>query len=527
MISKSIRSAVGRVLSLWRKNRDLANIDGPHGASLDLFVRRVGQSVTGLLTPSGAAFLHQIVYATVVLGARLTIRAVEIYGRLTKQSISARSLGNWPNRPYKAPDYLNVHLQNYYDCTVIPRRGRSPGLLTRLITMLARIFRIVFVVNIAPGTGHNTVELDFFLRQAYAGELDRRARYVFLRLPNNFHNDTVALYRRHFWFASSNRLLRNLLMPTIVANPDLRIDCGLSRLKWHLREDGTYSQPPGGQTFLYQISKEENREAWLRYYRLRARTANIAPLSDGLAPDQALLDFLGGGCEKLALFHCKFHIANATAAPTQPLAYVAAMRHLKEQGYRIVHVGREPMPEEFKALGVLNYAESDIASYRHDLQLFACAKIAVTAGSGIALLPDCMDIPFVYCDSWHVGMPMASQRCVIVPSLVEENLSGRTLTFQEQIDLYFELADKGDEIFPTDKYTARNASAEDVLAAVDEVLALENDATRPFTQLQMHFRALDKSGLTEASRARVSEAFLGRHADLLVNPKQREEEATK
>ncbi|HEV2263947.1 MAG TPA: TIGR04372 family glycosyltransferase [Stellaceae bacterium] len=476
-------------------------------------IGRIGRVLTRALTPGPAAAFAQAVWCIGTILARGGVRAVELYGRLLNQVLSASRLGNWANRSLRMPDYIRDHMQDYYDSEIVPARARNPGPVTTLLYLIARGLRVIFVVNIAPGTGHNTVEIDYFLRRLYSGELDRRARYIFLRLPTNFHIDTVALYRRHFWAASSNRFVRNLIAPVIAAHPEVRLDCGLSRLKWHLRDDLSFSRPPRGQSFLYQVSKEENRQAWLNYYRLRARTGSLTPLSDGLTPDLDLRAFLGS-TERLALFHVKFHVANATAAPTDPSAYLEAMKFLKSEGYRVVHVGREPMPEVFKSLGVINYAESPVASYRHDLQLFAIADLAVTAGSGIALLPDCMGVPFVYLDSWHLGMPMASEHCVMVPALAIRKSDGRPLSFREQMDLYFEMADKGDEIFPSDIYAPRNATADEVLAAVRETLKLRDEAAA-LTEAQERFRALDRSGLMSLSRARVSDAFLRKHAALL------------
>ena len=517
-ISCRIRRAVAFVAGGLGLRRQLIKIRDLYysrsGQSRDHYVRGFGRYATRMLTPGPAVVVSEFIGGCGILLARSGVRLVELYGRLRARVVSAPRLGTWANRPLKLPDYVRGHFQNYFDAVVVPYRAQHPGPFTWFIARLARFFHICFVVNIAPGTGHNTVEVDYFLRRLYSSELDPHARYVFIRDPTNFHMDTLALYRKHFWFASSNRFLRNVLAPTIAGYPELRIDCGLSRLKWNLRDDKSFSPPPRGQTFLYQVSKEENRAAWLRYYRLRRRTSDIAPLSKGLKPDEELVDFLGGSVGRLALLHSKFHVANATAAPTDPDTYLDAIKYLQAQGYQIVHVGRESMPTCFKDLGVLNYAESAVVSYRHDLQLFAIAKVAITAGSGIALIPDCMGIPFVYLNSWHIGMPMASQRCVMVPTLLLDRHSSEPLSFRDQFDLYFDLADKGDEIFPADRYKARNATADEVLSAVREVLAL-GDQPPPFTPLQQRFRTLDNSGLTEAAQARVSEAFLRKHIGLL------------
>jgi putative glycosyltransferase (TIGR04372 family) len=484
-----------------------------------------GKLLTRLLTPGPAAAGLSVGWFAVTKGARALVRLGEVYGKLRATQIDSRWLSRWANRSPSMPQYIRDHMQNYFTIRVLPGRARSPGLFGALAYRVLRYGRVVFVVNIAPGTGHNTVELDYFLRLRGAGELDPTSRYVLLRLPNEFHSDTISLYKQHFWLASKSRFLFNLIMPVVAGHPELRIDCGLSRLKWHLRGDGSFTLPPQGQSFLYQISKAENREAWKTYFRLRERTKHLHPLKDGLSIDPELLDFLGGNADRLVLTHIKSHVANATAAPSDPPSYLLAIEALKRQGFRLVHVGREAMPPAFAAAGVLNYAESSVASYRHDLQLFALARLAITAGSGIALIPDCMGIPLVYIDSWHIGMPMASSDCVIVPALMIDRSTGRSLRFRDQLKLYFDLEDRGDEVFPENRYFARNASADEVEAAVQEALDGSFRAV-PLTALQQAFRYLDPDGVGPLSESRVSEYFLGKHRDLvedsemqLANPK--------
>ena len=104
--------------------------------------------------------------------------------------------------------------------------------------------------------------------------------------------------------------------------------------------------------------------------------------------------FLKNTGNKIALIHMKLHVINATAAQSDPSAYELAIRRLTDDGYQVVFVGREPFPPLFAKLGVLNYSESPVASYRHDVQLFAKASMAITAGSGISCLPDCMGKPY-------------------------------------------------------------------------------------------------------------------------------------
>lgn len=128
-----------------------------------------------------------------------------------------------------------------------------------------------------------------------------------------------------------------------------------------------------------------------------------------------------------------------------------------------------------------------------------------------------MGIPYVYLDSWHLEFPMPSSRCVMVPSLVIEKHTKRTLCFVDQFNLYHHLQDCGDEIFPFQDYDARNAAPEDILDAVKEALDLD-ERTVALSKLQCQYRdhfAVD--GLMVLTKARVSQKFLEKHFDLFSN----------
>lgn len=416
----------------------------------------------------------------------------------------------WPKRP---PAHWAAHWQHIYEIEVAPRRAIRWGWLYRLIAAILKSAGVRFVVNVFPGMGHNTVELDYFFRRRKTGEWPEHFKFVLARRPNPVHLDTMTLYGHRFWLASMSVPLFNLILPLTMRCRDIDIDCGLSRLKWQIEGDG-WSPAPQGQTFLHQISKEEVGLAWKKYYEIRAVTADFFPLRDGLGVDDELLTFLGGRADNLALVHVKLHVMNATGAPTDPRSYLDAMVHLRAKGYRLVFVGREEMPTCFAELDVINYAQSPIASYKHDLQIFGAAKLAITAGSGIALMPDCMGIPLVYLDSWHIGMPLFSASCISVPALVEDARTGRPIPFDAQIKLYETLPDHGDEVFPAG-WRARNASSDEIVAAVQELLDLI-DAPGPRSDLQDRFCQLRKDGLLGLTQSRVSEFFLNKHRDLFA-----------
>jgi len=396
---------------------------------------------------------------------------------------------------------------------VAPEIARRAGWLYWPLMRLCLRSRVRFLVNIPANMGHNTVELDHYLRARATATFPADLRVVLFRQPNAMHAETANLYARHFWWAPTSRLAYLFLLPLTMRFHRLILDGGLSRLKWQLREDLTYERPIENQTYLYQVDKATALEKWRSYYRLRATSPASWPLAGDVGMDEELRAFLDFAPEtKLALFHMKLELSNASGAASTAEAYLPAMRFLRAHGYRLVFVGREAMPSEFSELGVLNYAQSSIASYRHDIQIFKAAAIAVTAGSGIAFLPDCLGTPYVYADSWHIGMPTFSERCVIVPALVRER-TGRMLSLSEQADLYWSLADEGHEAFPRERYEARNASGDEILEAAKEALALRQTA-RPLTTLQQCYQALDARSLLPLTRARVSAYFAEKHNHL-------------
>lgn len=407
-------------------------------------------------------------------------------------------------------------LQIEFDSRIVPTRAASLGQLGHFLHYLFRTFNIVFVVNMIPGMGHNTAELDYFLRMKVSGAISDDKRLVLLRAPSSIHNDTLELYRHHFWFASNNRFLVNFVAPITARFEDIRLNVGLSRLRSQLRDDGSWSPPPTGTTYLHQISKLENVANWQTYFETRQTTRNLAPLKERLGESAKLRDFISKDA-RIALIHIKDMASNATAAPTDPSTYIPTIQFLQENKFAVVMIGREAMPNEFSELGVIDYAGSPIASYKHDLQLVALADVVVTAGSGIAIMPDCMNIPLVYTNSWHLGMPLPSEYSIIVPTLMLRRSDGRHLSIHEQTQLYWDLEDQGPELFPDDIYLPRNADADEILEATKEALDVARGQPLSLNQQKYFQNALTDQNAWLGSR--VSAYFIEKHSDLLKSPK--------
>ena len=111
-------------------------------------------------------------------------------------------------------------------------------------------------------------------------------------------------------------------------------------------------------------------------------------------------------------------------------------------------------------------------------------------------------------------MPMPSRTCVVVPALVKDRKTKKFLTLSEQLQLYLGLPDKGGETFPSQDYEARNADAEEVLRAVEEVLSLELTVP-PLSPMQQRYFNLLPATFQPVVNSRVSQFFLDRHSNLL------------
>ncbi len=376
---------------------------------------------------------------------------------------------------------------------------------------------IRLVVNMGEGTGQVLPELDNFVRRSTDRELAQNNTYIWIRKRNDFSKACVPFYRPYFTKAYMSTVLYNLVLPMQLRWRNITVDAGMSGLRWQIPVSGRYKPAPPWQTYLEALPKADAVRLWREYYARRARKPQWYPLrkaaGDKLEPDQTLLDFLGNRTRPLALVHIKETVMNATARPTDPRTYGPALKHLQKMGYTLVFVGRETMPKVFQDLHVKNYAESRLASFKHDLQLFRLASLAITGGSGIAWIADCLGTPVVYLNSWHLFMPPFQKYCVYVPTLLKD-ATGNFLTFPEQFVQCMATPTERGDVFQSASYTPHNASAEEIEAALHELLALMKNYQER-SELQQQYATLGSEGWLEYAEARVSQQFVETHQKLL------------
>lgn len=375
--------------------------------------------------------------------------------------------------------------------------------------------RIRFVANVSEGTGHVLVELDHFLRQRHLGLIPPGKRYVWVTPERPLAGTCATHYGHHFFRAVSSNVVYFMLLPMIMKYREITVDVGLSRSKRQLPtgDNDVVSGPvPRDIGDVYWITRGGWATSWRRYVAMRERTSGYRPLRDcRLSRDPHLEEFIGETRNRLALIHINEVARNACGRATDPASYLQSLEYLREQGLSPVLVGRERMPEEFKRFGVLDYANWPYASFGRDLLLFSIAKVALMSASGAAYLADAMDVPYLYINSWHLSVLMPSDNCINVPALVRGR-DGRLLSFREQMSLYWESDECSGDVFPMDRYEAVNATSDDILQAMKELMGIG--------KRDSNARKLEEAMWSDDSlvvlRARISDQFLRRHADLVA-----------
>lgn len=373
------------------------------------------------------------------------------------------------------------------------------------IVLILKYTKISFLVNnISNSPGHVSSELDYFLRSLHLGRLDASKRYVVIWPRSEVAHGAKAIYRGKFANFIVSDVLYAVTLPLTMRYPELRTDCSLSAVDESLLRCKKY-----GFNLLPLLRQEVRpfEEIWKRYFAyflVRSQTSGLTPMKNCEPMSSELREFLGEAKNKYALIQIKTHAVNATATPTDPYSYVETIKYLMTEGIKIVFAGREAMPNQFKELGVLNYAESKIASFQHDLELVQNANFVLSSASGFGWLVDTMGIPLVYANQWSFACPAPGRYTVMVPALFRDS-TGQPWSFKDQISYFY---DRKDSVSPIPSSSnVRSASALEILKATKEAMDL-GQSFKPKTVLQQNFQTVRKTAPLAVAESRVSQHFI-------------------
>jgi putative glycosyltransferase (TIGR04372 family) len=302
-------------------------------------------------------------------------------------------------------------------------------------------------------------------------------------------------------------------------HPDLVLDIGQAH--WKLVLPDPSPRRCGDLyplNFAWALRREEFVAQLVRFHEAWNATRGQLPLRDGLAKipiDPAFFDFLGGG--KYAVLQIKARVGNGTARLLPGDVYGPALGQLKDEGYKLVLGGREPMLEDFRRYGVIDYAGSPFANPRNDFHLFARASIGLVSPSGAGLFCDTLGIPCCQVGSWTL-IPHPSEKTLMVPSRVRRLGTTDALTFREQVASFREMYDDvlGPAAFDAKRFEDIPPDAEEISAALRETIA--GPAAVPPVVAESHrerLRALDPAGTWSVAASRMSSTFLLKHPEYL------------
>jgi len=383
--------------------------------------------------------------------------------------------------------------------------------------------------------GHMITELDNFLRMRHLGEIDRNCSYMavlpqgIVRLPYHIAASCPNVFSPEARIQimgddDSNRVAHQIQ----ALRPEMAIDVGQSHFKIALpdaaaRSNARLMHAPWWPNLMYWVIRHELMiDSTMHYYRRLAQSRDYCPWRDIPELSDELRLLLGGQSEKLALIHVRTARgagAENAGTYTDPLVLLPTLAFLKDLGYTLVKVGLEPYPSEWERFSVVRYSGSPLQNYSNDLMLFKAAKFVLANASGFEMIADLLGTPMVSYGRWHLPLPPPGPNCVNLPSLMRNRRTGRLLKFSEQIQFYKDLPqlwEQGNVLsFPREAFEERPPSPDEILASVQEAVALSENFVAP-TSEQERFIDLDRKKCFAHVQSRVCQRFLEKFPEALL-----------
>ena len=301
--------------------------------------------------------------------------------------------------------------------------------------------------------------------------------------------------------------------------PDLVEDAGISSYKFAPVEGRTVGQRPTDDGhMLYVVEPASMAQDTADLYRRKRETRQLFSLARRFEMPPELENFIAAHGRKIALISHKTiggkdFVGSGAAKSFDPRNYLPTLKHLKDEGFQLVHFGREPYPEIYRAFDVIDYANSPLASFRNDLILASHAGFGLFGSSGISWFAEWMDMPFVMVNMWTIDSPPFSDKAVYLPTLARDLTSGDLVNFEKQ--LWFR--QEHGVFFPHSVYEATDCSAEDILTATRECLEMERVGNVALTENQRRYQeTVSAHPTSKQALSRISAAFADKHADLMT-----------
>ncbi len=339
------------------------------------------------------------------------------------------------------------------------------------------------VINMAQGVfGHVIAEIDNYLRYRLCENMGSDQPCVFLGEEDALTAEVLSMYEGVFEAVSLSAINKKVGDHVANCHPDLTIDIGLSSSKVAPPSRGYAYAQLVDNTLVYRTGYL-NGAYWdhIQYYKRLKATAEIHPMRlESPCPDQ-LGDFVDKDGQPIVLIQQRQQMSASNKVVADDELYVPALEYLREKGYTAVFVGREVFPEKWNNLGVINYANSPLASISNDFHLFRLASFALLAASGTNLLAETQATPYLQINNAQGANPPFAANSIYLPSMWASDADGKICTALDHIrhNLHFGIA------MPAGMH-AQSASAQDILEGVQELENLIEERT-PRSALQQRW----------------------------------------
>ena len=354
--------------------------------------------------------------------------------------------------------------------------------------------------NISTSTGHVYVELDYALRQQRLGIIPPDSTVIFLWPKSPIANGFSKAIMPHNFILILSGLGHILIYPLLLRYRYLSFDSGLSDTNHGMNN-----------TNADRLSYKQVYEKYRSYFLLIGLTSEYYPLKK-FQPDGApenLISFIG--LERYVVLQIKDTAGNASFKPTDPESYVSVISQMQAADVKVVFAGREKMPVLFSQLGVLDYANSKVATPTNDFFLVRGAIAVLSSGSGFSMIADTLGVPLLIVNVWNY-LWAGSSRTLVIPSVL--SVSEKDLTFDAQLSLTMSVGQNLPFAKMAKQINCRDATADQILAAWCELFAAIEADEWCDTPLQQHFRNTLGNTAVSVAKSRVADTFLTKNPHL-------------
>lgn len=344
--------------------------------------------------------------------------------------------------------------------------------------------------NISTAVGHVYLEFDYLLRKKKI--INKNIYCIWPKTPITclFH-----VYENHLGInVLLSGFLSLLIYPLILRYKFLGIDSGLSDVNHGLD---------------IRVNKPLNyRDTYLKHCPYFALVANqpdmhgLRSLSKNSFPEE-IKNIIKN--KKYIVIQIKDKAVNATYHPIDPKTYIPVIIYMKNKGYEVVLGGREVMPLEFKELGVIDYANSTLATAQNDYFIVRDSHMVLSSGSGFSAIADTLGKPLLIINIWNF-LWVGGKKTICIPSRLKINDK-----FMKYIDQYKYALDRGQltsDRASDSRYECVDSTGESIFDAWKELehRNLINDWSD--SPLQLKFRKMFAGEPIGIGLSRVSNEFL-------------------